>query len=199
MRRRKTLACTVALLTAAAGCSSTPTETTSQTTTTSTVTSATEPQTTTTTEPTVEDERPTQPELNQTRYDVAWEWNLGRSALPNEEDPTVALITGTNWEETIQEENIDAGSRQFLESTDYNKSTVVAFQASVMEGKNRFILEQVEGAETEQVTLTIREWAAKSGLQNQPIHLMLLRLPNGDSPPQTVTVTGDFEASTTRS
>ena len=197
--RRTVLASTAALLTATAGCNMPTADTTNDTTTATTSrTQSTQPTSETTTT-TISDERNTQPELNQTQYPVAWDWNLPNDPLEESESTVVELITDSNWEAVVDKSVISDASRQFLEATAYDRSAVVAFEAEMSGGKNRLVLHRVEEATTTDLTLTVREWESGSGLNNSPTHLMLLRIPTGDTSPQTVTVTGDFEATTTRS
>ena len=95
--RRSVLASISALLATTAGCNNTQPETTTQKTTQSTTTT-TDTRSDTTTRTTSPGERHTQPELNQTQYDVIWQWDSGKPALPDRGEPTVALVTKSNWE-----------------------------------------------------------------------------------------------------
>jgi hypothetical protein len=139
----------------------------------------------------------TTPELNETRYPVAWQWDLPRRFFEKGRDPRVGLLTSDDWRDAVGESVLSTEARSFLSETDFDSETVVAFETRVSAGLNRLVLNFVDGVGTSTVTLAVEEWESRSGLNNSPLHLLLVRVPNQDVEPTVATVHLDTGEETT--
>lgn len=139
---------------------------------------------------------PTTVTLNETPFEVAWQWDLAKPAIELGEQPQVALLTSDEWRERIRGSVLNEPTRSLLEATDFATETVVALSARVAAGKNRLVLESVNGVGTGTVQLHVREYESGSGLNNAPLHLLLVRIPNRGTEPTTAEVVLDSVAGT---
>ncbi|WP_276281245.1 hypothetical protein [Halorussus caseinilyticus] len=157
----------------------------------------------TTDKPTTDDPSTTAttPTVNETPHAVVGQWNLPKNPFPAGEPPRVALLTDDDWGSRLREPVLSERSRSFLAATDFAENAVVAVSARVSAGKNRLVVESVEGVGTETLRLRIGEYEAGSGLNNAPLHLLLVRVPNRGTTPTraraTFALVGDAETVTT--
>ncbi|WP_128477835.1 hypothetical protein [Halorussus pelagicus] len=188
MKRRTVVVGTLTAFTGLTGClgssqTDTPSETTEKRTT-------DEPPTTEDSSTTV-----TTPAVNETPYAAVGQWNLPKNPFSSGEPPRVALLTDGDWRSRLRESGLSDRSRSFLSETDFEENSVVAVSARVSAGKNRLVVESVEGVGTETLRLRLSEYESESGLNNAPLHLLLVRVPNrGTRPTQaraTLALVGD--------
>lgn len=140
-------------------------------------------------------ENTTSPAVNETSYPLTQQridWNY----LDGDE-ATVHLFTKDNWRSVFSEDALSERSLSLLTQTDYRSHSVVALVAMVADPANRWVLESVDGLQTESLTLQFSEYDGESAVNSSPAHLVLVRLPNRGIRPKRVTANlGDEKIST---
>lgn len=143
-------------------------------------------------ETTVRDDTSTTPTVNETDYPVTSQLDLRQSAFESGETPQVVVVSSDDWRERLRESILTDQTTSFLTETDFTSETVVAVSARVSAGRNRLVLESVRGVGTSTVRLRISEYESGSGLNNAPLHLLLVRVPNRGTEPTKTTARLDL-------
>lgn len=184
MRTRRELIAGLAAVVPLAGCSGSPESprsTTGRTATTDTPTSD-DGGATTTRSTNTETETEDVPPLNETSFPVARQ-KLDDRLFPESDLPSLHLWTTDDWRDGARTELLAESCRSLVAETDFASESVLALESRVSAGGNRWIVEGIDGVGTDALTMRVREYESGSGLNNAPLRLVAVRVPNDGTEP----------------